>query len=720
MDKTPFKALIAEDDENSRELLAGALSANGYAVRSAANGFQALEQARLDPPDIIISDILMPKMDGYSLCRAIKQDPALAAIPLVFYTATYIEARDQALAYSVGAARYLIKPMEMGKLLAILDEVLQDIQPGTGAKAPAGLSLETLEALHSERVQVKLSKKLIELEEKTRQLEESEQRFRDYAESVADWFWEADAKRRIAMAGGGPPGLVGKTLSELLMRATDASFPSEIYIQALRDINQHDAFRDLDIDFTDTQGKQYSLRLSGKPIFDGIGAFKGYRGVCRDVSETAFLNRRIEYLATHDELTGLPNRALFRERLTQAIHQAERDHTRVIVCSIDLDNFKLINDTLGHDAGDALLKQAVLRMSECIDAAGTLARVAGDEFILLMEGQEPIDAHLTAQNILRAFEAPILLAERNVFASVSMGLSVYPDDTALAQTLVTYADLAMCRAKEKGRANFQFYTEELNDSAHEWLTMETGLRRAMEQDELFLVYQPQIDLTTRRLLGVEALLRWRHPEQGLILPGRFIAIAERFGLIIPLSEWVLQAVCRQINAWDRDSIAIPRVSVNISAHHIRDNRICEDIGRILPQHGVEPDRICVEITEHTLLESIETTHESLDRLSTQGTQLSLDDFGLGFSSLGYLKRFPAHEIKIDRSFVDGVSSQEYDLAICRAIIALGHAFGMRVVAEGVEDALQSETLLREGCDIVQGYFFAKPLEDLDLRRWLSS
>ncbi|WP_045223311.1 EAL domain-containing response regulator [Methyloterricola oryzae] len=716
MDTPPPDILIAEDDENSRELLVAALGSAGYAVRSAGNGYRALELARERTPDLIISDILMPKMDGYALCRALKQDAALAQVPVVFYTATYTEPRDQALAFSVGATRYLTKPMEMGRLMQALEDVLHDSSKGkTAGGTPA--PREAFEAMHGERLQAKLSKKLEELEEKGRQLEESEQRFRDYAESVADWFWEADAHLRIVLAGGGPCGLTSTTLTDLLLRATDAGFSDETYVQALRDLNQRHAFRDLVVDFTDQQGHVLSLRLSGKPIFDHVGNFKGYRGVGRDVSETVSLNRRIEFLASHDELTGLPNRTLFRERLAQAIGQAQDDE-RVMVCAIDLDNFKLINDTLGHDAGDTLLKEAVTRITSCTRPGDTLARIAGDEFMLLMTGSDPLDAHLLAQDILRAFEAPVLLSERKVFASVSMGISVYPQDTSDALALLTYADMAMCRAKEKGRGACEYYTGELNSSAQEWLSIESGLRRALEHEELFMVYQPQVDLASEELVGLEALLRWRHPELGLIPPDRFIPVAERFGLIIPLTEWVLNTVCRQIQLWDGEGVQVPRVSVNISAHHIKNAGICEDLSRALTAYGITPQRLCVEITEHTLLESVESTHDSLDRLRSQGIPLSLDDFGLGYSSLGYLKRFPASELKIDRSFVDGVALQEDDRAICRAVIALGHAFGMRVVAEGIEDQWQQEALLQEGCDLAQGYLFARPMEDAQLREWL--
>lgn len=718
MNKPPPLALIAEDDENSRVLLEDALSSRGYTVLSAADGVEALKLARQEPPHIIISDILMPTMDGYDLCYRVKQDPRLSSVPFVFYTATYTDPKDQNLALSLGAARFIVKPIEMSVFLTMVEEVLAAVDSGGVSDQPS-LPADELQALHAQRMQAKLTKKLQELESKSQRLEASERRFRDFAEASADWFWEADASLRILTASGGPPDLVSENLISLLERQGDLEEYREVDIHALRAIENRQAFQDLIVDFHDRNRRPMALRISAKPLFDRCGRFEGYRGVARDVSETVALSRRVEYLATHDDLTGLPNRSLFREKLSQALSRAHRSLTQVILFFIDLDHFKLVNDTLGHDAGDTLLLEAAQRIARHIRASDTLARLGGDEFVLILEGAAPNDAHRIAQDILKSFELPILIGEQKVFVTASIGLSVYPDDTVQPQTLVTYADLAMYRAKEKGRNNFQYYTDGLNAAAFEWMAMESGLRNALKNHELFLMYQPQVNLENGRLEGVEALLRWRHPEFGLVLPDKFIPIAEQSTLIVALGEWVLDSVCRQVTCWDEEGIFVPRVSVNISARHIRNNRICEDARRILTSHRIPTARVCLEITEHTLLESAETIQASLDELREWGMYLSLDDFGTGYSSLSYLKRFSVHELKIDRSFVDGVATQGDDHAIAKAIIALGRALGMQVVGEGVETRGQAEALRKEGCCIAQGYYFSKPLSPEELRLWVA-
>jgi EAL domain-containing protein (putative c-di-GMP-specific phosphodiesterase class I) len=300
---------------------------------------------------------------------------------------------------------------------------------------------------------------------------------------------------------------------------------------------------------------------------------------------------------------------------------------------------------------------------------------------------------------------------------VSIGLSVYPDDTIEAESLVSSADLAMYRAKADGRNTFQYFTEGLNTEAREWLTLENGLCHALDNSELFLVYQPQVNLESGRLEGVEALIRWRHPSLGLIMPDTFIPIAEQSGLIVGIGEWVLDSACRQLLAWDANGLDIPKIAVNISARHLRNNRIRDDVQRILGEHGIAQERICLELTEHALLES-GTTQSGLNLLGGCGLHISLDDFGTGHSSLNNLKRFPVRELKIDRGFVDGIGSCEHDFAIAKAIITLGQSLGMQVVGEGVETPEQAEILLREGCRIAQGYYFAKPLPPAELECWV--
>lgn len=713
--------LIAEDDENSRVLLENTLAATGYKVLSATNGQNALLLAQTGSPDIIVSDILMPVMDGYALCRAVKKDEFLKQIPFIFYTATYTDHQDQILALSLGADRFILKPVEMKELLSVMKELLEPARKERPAAGEPALPDNELEILHNERLQSKLSEKLAELEQQHNQLLESEQRFRDYAEASADWFWEADEHLVISQITRGPKELLLKKLSDLasiIDYSTCTADPNGQFLQALQ---QKEAFQDLILDFSEQQPHPLIIRFSGKPVCDHMNRFLGYHGVGRDVTETVALIRKIEYLATHDELTGLPNRAYFWEQLKLMLTRAKKDAFQVILLFIDVDNFKRINDTMGHDAGDQLLVEIARRIGQDIRNHDMVARIGGDEFVLVMEDACPTDAHRIALDILKMFEMPVLIRDQRIFITVSIGLSVYPDDTRQMQMLVSFADLAMYRAKEKGRNNFQYYTDELNTAACEWVSIENGLRLALERNELFLVYQPQINAKNHRFEGVEALIRWQHPQQGMMIrPDKFIPIAEQSDLIITLGQWCLNAVCRQIKIWDREGITVPRVSVNISACHTRNNRISEDIRHLLSLHRISSGRLGIEITEHTLMENVDSIRDTLDEIHRNGIYLSLDDFGTGYSSLGYLKRIPVDELKIDRSFIHGIADREDDRAIVKAIIALGQTLGKQVVAEGVENVEQANMLRELNCDIIQGYLIAKPLKTTELKSWIES
>lgn len=553
----PMIVLIAEDDENSRALLETALSANGYQVYSAANGQDALILTIKKKPHIIISDILMPVMDGYTFCRALKKDKNLKKIPFIFYTSTCTDHEDQELARSVGASQFVIKPVEIHELIAIMESLLQPEAMIKIADNIAMVSDEEVEMLHNERLQNKLSQKLAELEKQKNLLIASEQRFQDYAESSGDWFWESNSSMLITRVTGKTSGLMSRRLFDLVGCVTNEHNLGETGSQFLKLVENKEEFQDVILGLQNAEQKPVSVRLSGKPIINEQNQFLGYRGIGRDVTETVSMVRKIEYLATHDELTGLPNRTYFWEQLSVAVARAKRNKHKVILLFIDVDNFKLINDTMGHAAGDQLLLELSKRLHQCIRVHDTLARIGGDEFVVVLEQFKQNDAHLVVQRILKAFDKPITLGGLNIHTSVGIGLSVYPDDTDQIQTLVSYADLAMYRAKSKGHNNFHYYTDELNTVACELMELENGLRFALQRNELFLVYQPQIHLPSGRITGVEALVRWQHPEKGFISPAKFISIAEQSQLIIKLGIWCLGMVGRQIKKWDEEGVHIP-------------------------------------------------------------------------------------------------------------------------------------------------------------------
>ncbi|HYL19008.1 MAG TPA: EAL domain-containing protein, partial [Burkholderiales bacterium] len=419
---------------------------------------------------------------------------------------------------------------------------------------------------------------------------------------------------------------------------------------------------------------------------------------------------RLQHQASHDALTGLANRNLLQARLRQAIAQAERQQDGLAVVFMDLDNFKYLNDSLGHSAGDELLKMVAHRLKACVREGDTVVRLGGDEFVLLLLNQS--SAESVGQVVRRVFEKtsePYFIAGREFNTSASLGVSLYPQDGTDAEALLKNADAAMYRAKADGRNNYQFFTAQINAALSERIALEHGLRRALEHGEFELDYQPKVELATGRLIGAEALLRWRHPEHGLLSPARFIPVAEETGLIVPLGEWILRAACTQAQRWRDSGLDLKMLSVNISARQFRSRDLVEQITGVLTQTGLPAACLDLEITESLMMEDVEAFIVLLRELKTLGVQLSVDDFGIGYSSLNYLKQFPVDRLKIDRSFVCDIASDPGDAAIVQAVIQLGHVLGLAVTAEGVETSEQLAFLRRHGCDEGQGYHFSKPL-----------
>lgn len=420
--------------------------------------------------------------------------------------------------------------------------------------------------------------------------------------------------------------------------------------------------------------------------------------------------RRIIQMATHDALTGLPNRHLLQDRIEQGLAYDMRLQRQMAVLFIGLDHFKTINDSIGHEIGDLLLKAVADRLKLSVRNEDTVARQGGDEFIVVLNSiAESLDAAKVAQKILDSLLQPFYIHNNELHISGSIGIAVFPNDGTNAETLLKNSDVAMYHAKKNGRNNFQFFTDELNKSAYEKHTLSLDLRHALERNELLLYYQPVMDMPDHNLYGVEALLRWRHPEQKLIAPDKFISLAEETGLIIPIGEWVLRTVCLQIKSWQAQGFYVPRVAINLSARQFRDNDLIKNISYILCETGVEARYISLEITESMLIDNIEKVVETLNRLHAMGLHISIDDFGTGYSSLSYLKRFPIHTLKIDRSFVRDLVTDKNDRTIVAAIIAMAHSLEMEVIAEGIEIEEQLNFLVTQKCNHYQGYYFSKPV-----------
>ena len=456
-------------------------------------------------------------------------------------------------------------------------------------------------------------------------------------------------------------------------------------------------------------------------VRDAAGEAVSMVGVVQDITERKTSEERIQYLAYYDALTGLPNRALFMDRLQHAVIDADRRERLVGVMFLDVDRFKDVNDSLGHETGDQLLKAVAERLTVVVRKGDTVARLGGDEFTIILAGMAHVDdaAHV-AQKVLEVFEQPFHVAQRELHMTASVGITLYPFDDSNFSHLLRNADIAMYRAKEAGRNTYQFYTAEMTAKANERLALKNDLQRALRQHEFSLVYQPIVSLREGRILGVEALLRWRHPERGLIAPDQFIGLAEETGFIVALGEWVLHAACQQCVVWHRRGFPELQMAVNLSARQFRQAHLADTVRTVLEQTGLDARRLELELTESVLLEHDETTAGSLRTLSNAGVSLVIDDFGIGYSSLSYLRRFPIRTLKIDRSFTRGIPTDPDSSAIAASIITLAHSLGMQVVAEGAETVEQLEFLRRQGCDAYQGFHFSKPLPPDDMERLLTT
>jgi diguanylate cyclase (GGDEF)-like protein len=426
-------------------------------------------------------------------------------------------------------------------------------------------------------------------------------------------------------------------------------------------------------------------------------------------------DEQLYYQAHYDQLTGLPNRLYFRDQLDRTLARAHRGQERFAVLFVDLDYFKRVNDSLGHAAGDAVLRDAADRMRRCIRGTDIVARLGGDEFTLLLtDVKSTRDPQIAAEHVIAAMATPFLIAGQDHFMNASIGIAIYPDDGVTADELLRNADTAMYRAKDSGRGQSVFFENRMNADAIARVRSERELHHAIDRNEFVLVYQPQLDLKTCRISGAEALLRWNHPDRGLLAPAHFIQLAEETGLIEKLGEWVLREACAQFQKWQADGIALPRVGVNVSPRQFQQKGFIDTLDKIVRDSGMRASSLEVEITESLLLEATSTVETMLMKLKSIGVQIALDDFGTGYSSLAYLKRFPVDVVKIDRSFVKDLPADEGSAAITAAIIAMAHALRKKVVAEGVETAAQAAFLRGLRCDHIQGYHLSVPLSPSDL------
>lgn len=693
-DEQPFESarrphlLIVDDDPLIRLVACESLSQAGFEVSQAEDGAQGIEAFDRLRPDLVVLDVQMPDVDGFHVCKEIRRNPAGRHVPVLIMTGLDdVESIERA--YRVGATDFITKPLNWVILV------------------------------HRIRYMLRANDDFLTVRSQQARLDEAQQLAR-----IGNW--------EIDLSTG---ALIGSnTFLSILELSGATTYDASLILD-----RAHASDRET-VDKLLTEaiklGKGFSIehRIMNPSGFERIvytqarikaGPISGgntLEGFTQDITERRHSEEHIRFLAFRDHLTGLANRAAFTNRLKTAIQRARRSNGTFAILYLDLDHFKRINDTLGHPAGDALLQRVADRLIECVretdfvartmenDAPMVVSRLGGDEFTVLLEDlSDPRDAALVARRLSESIARPILVEAREIFITGSVGIAIWPNDGEDVDRLMRSSDSAMYHAKERGRANFQFYREDLNHGALERLELEARLRRAIADGSVLTHYQPKFEIATGRITGCEALARWQDPERGLVPPGEFIPLAESIGLICEIGEIVLRQACAQIKQWQENGYADLNLAVNLSPRQLKDDGIVDVILRALHATGLDPRSIELEITESALIHNEERAAVVLERLRAAGIRISLDDFGTGYSSLSYLKRFRVNSIKIDQSFVRGIGSDREDEAIIAAILSMAHNLDLRVVAEGVETQAQLDFLRARGCDEVQGYLLSRPL-----------
>jgi diguanylate cyclase (GGDEF)-like protein/PAS domain S-box-containing protein len=643
--------------------------------------------------DLIVTDYNMPEMDGGTFVRTLRERPGRRDVPVM--VVTVYEDRDfRYKALEAGATDFLLSPVDHLEFRARARNLLT-LQRQRRLLADRAAGLE--QALTRSRAgpEGDLLHRLLDA--------------MPAAVSIVD------SQGCLVFANQAHATLLGLVLGDAVGRPL-AETHGEDY--ALRNGVLDEKVRDTGVPMirpryealaATGEGQRWLLQAKA-PLADGTGWVKQVLTVAFDVTELRQAEADSERAARHDRLTGLANAEFFRERCEHELAQARQEHRIVALLQLDLDRFKGINDAFGHEFGDELLRAVARRLKDRSEKGDTLARVGGDEFVILKAGiRRPDDAAEAARRLSEAFAEPFLIHGREVHSSVSVGITLSPADGRTAETLLKNAELAMYRAKASGRDAYRFFAAEMNQQARRAVTLERELRQALAAEQFVVYYQPQLDLATNELVGVEALIRWNHPRRGIVRPGEFIGLAEDIGLIAPLTAWVLRVACRQNRAWRDKGMARMQMSVNLSPVQFRERGVELLIERVLRESGLEPGALDVELTENAVIENSQTAAQSLRYLHQLGVTLSIDDFGTGYSSLSYIKRLPVQRLKVDQSFVQNLEHSANDEVIVRAIINLGHSLGLKVIAEGVETEGQLERLRQLGCDEVQGYLVSPPL-----------
>lgn len=707
---TPAKAriLAVDDDPANLDVLANLLHAH-YDMLAATAGERALQLAAdAPPPDLILLDVLMPGMDGYTVLARLCENPATRDIPVIFVTGLdSVEEEEKGLA--LGAVDYIAKPYQSAIMLARIHTHLELKR----ARDWLANQNDYLEAEVARRVAENLS-----IQEASRQaLAQLNHQKELILASAGEGIYGTDAQGVITFANPTALSILGYEADDLLgqdahaaihhSKANGSPYPQED-CPMRQSLVGGVVIRGKEETYWRKDGSPLPVLFTSMPIREE-GAIVGSVVTFQDISERLRYQAQLERQSNFDELTGLPNRNLLSDRLAQAVTRCRQSGNNLALLVINLDRFKEINDSLGNDVGDQLLREVSVRLGSVGEAANTVAHTGADEFVLLAEGGEAGETVSLAQDILKSLAEPFVIEAQELFLSVGIGIAVFPKDGKDGRTLLRNASAAMYRAKAVGGTNFHFYAAEMNAHSLQQLKLENELRRAVERNELILHYQPQMSLRNGELIGMEALVRWRHPVRGLVSPVEFIPLAEKSGLIIPIGEWVLRTACTQNQAWVAAGLSSMAVAVNLSARQFEAQNIVALTAQVLRETGLDPGFLELELTESAAMSNADAFVGMTKELKDLSISLSIDDFGTGYSSLSYLKRFSLDRLKIDQSFVRDIVQDPDSAAIVAAIIELSHSLGLSVIAEGVETEDQLAFLRRRGCDEMQGFYFSKPL-----------
>ncbi|MGI9510678.1 MAG: putative bifunctional diguanylate cyclase/phosphodiesterase [Geminicoccaceae bacterium] len=674
--------LVADDDEMQRFLMSEALEAEGFRVELVANGIDAVERGRELRPDVVLLDVVMPGMDGYAVCAALRALAFGDQLPIVMVTGQD-DLESIGRAYDAGATDFIAKPLNWTLLRHRIRYVYR-----------AG---NTFKQLKASEVRLAEAQRIAQL---------------------GSWEWMVghdlvQCSPEVLRIFGLPEQVGDPPLAELLqsMLPDDRSgFEAELAGLSLSKPTLAAEFR-----LNSADGNDRIIAVHARVDDDQSGSQQTLKGTFQDVTEQRQAEAKLYHLAHYDSLTGLPNRSLFQDRIGQALQRARREGVDAAAFCIDIYRFKDINDTFGHSVGDRLLQQIAARLQNEVRGADTVARLGGDEFAIAQAGvMQPMAAQRLSHRLFSALNKPFTIDDLEIFVDGCIGVAIGPHDASDPEQLLIKADMALHRAKADGPGICCFFEGGMDVAFRNRKSIEHDLRQAISEDWFELHYQPQIAVDSGAVVGVEALLRLRHPEKGLMMPDKFIAIAEETGLIVPIGSWVLRTACRQAMDWQKSGRSAIRVAVNLSPVQFQDTSLTETIMTVLTESGLDASLLEVEITENILIRDTATVIDVLHKLKALGVQIAMDDFGTGYSSLRYLQRFPFDRIKIDRSFIDEMSDNAGSAAIVGAVIALSKRLNMATTAEGIETLEQLQYLRIEGCDEAQGYYFGRPVPAGDL------